>query len=284
MKLFIISGLSGSGKSTVLHVLEDIGFFCIDNLPISLLSNFAAQMVSTPEHFYEYAAVGIDARNRTEDLKRFPATLAGLRTANLACEVVFLDADDNILIKRFSETRRKHPLSQNDVSLAEAISLERQLLDPIFHEADLYVQTSQKNLHQLRDLVKERLTKSNEQHLSLLFLSFGFKHGIPADADYIFDVRCLPNPYWETHLREYTGKDQPVMDFLEKHETVIDMYDDIKNFAEKWIPRIKSADRTYLTFAVGCTGGHHRSVYLIERLSQYFADQYDLIVRHRELE
>ena len=284
MKLFIISGLSGSGKSTVLHVLEDIGFFCIDNLPISLLSNFAAQMVSTPERFYEYAAVGIDARNRSEDLKRFPAILAGLRTANLSCEVVFLDADDNILIKRFSETRRKHPLSQGNVSLAEAINLERQLLDPLSHEADLYLETSHTNLHQLRDIIKERLTKSDNKSLSLLFMSFGFKHGVPADADYIFDVRCLPNPYWEARLREYTGRDKPVMEFLEKHDAVTEMHDDIKNFAEKWIPRIKAADRTYLTIAIGCTGGHHRSVYLIEKLSQHFAKQYDLIVRHRELE
>jgi len=261
-----------------------MGFFCIDNLPISLLSNFAAQMVSTPERFYEYAAVGIDARNRSEDLSRFAAILSGLRTADLPCEVVFLDADDNILIKRFSETRRKHPLTKDNISLAEAIKLERKLLDPISHEADLYLQTSHTNLHQLRDLVKERLTKSSDKSLSLLFMSFGFKHGIPADADYIFDVRCLPNPYWETHLREFTGRDQPVIDYLEKHDTVSDMFDDIKNFAERWIPRIKSADRTYLTIAVGCTGGHHRSVYLTEKLSQHFANHYDLIVRHRELE
>lgn len=284
MKLFIISGLSGSGKSTVLHVLEDVGFFCIDNLPISLLSNFAAQMVSTPERFYEYAAVGIDARNRSDDLKRFSAILSGLRSAGLTCEVVFLDADDEILIKRFSETRRKHPLTKENVSLGEAIKLERELLDPISHEADLYLQTSHTNLHQLRELVKERLTKTSDKSLSLLLMSFGFKHGVPVDADYIFDVRCLPNPYWETHLREYNGTEQPVIDFLEKQPMVSEMYDDIKNFAQRWIPRIKSADRTYLTFAIGCTGGHHRSVYLIEKLAKCFNGKYDLIVRHRELE
>ncbi len=284
MKLFIISGLSGSGKSTVLHVLEDVGFFCIDNLPISLLSNFAAQMVSTPERFYEHAAVGIDARNRSDDLKRFSAILSGLRSAGLTCEVVFLDADDDILIKRFSETRRKHPLTKENVSLGEAIKLERELLDPISHEADLYLQTSHTNLHQLRELVKERLTKTSDKSLSLLLMSFGFKHGVPVDADYIFDVRCLPNPYWETHLREYNGMEQPVIDFLEKQEMVGEMYEDIKNFALRWIPRIKSADRTYLTFAIGCTGGHHRSVYLIEKLAKCFHGKYDLIVRHRELE
>jgi len=284
MKLFIISGLSGSGKSTVLHVLEDIGFFCIDNLPISLLADFATQMTSTPARFYEYAAVGIDARNRPKDLKRFPAILTELRARNLYCEVVFLDANDDILIKRFSETRRKHPLTENNVSLSEAIKLERQLLDPISHKADLYLQTSHTNLHQLRGLIKERLTKSSNRTLSVLFMSFGFKHGTPVDADYIFDVRCLPNPYWETQLREYSGKDQPVIDFLKKQDEATEMYDDIKNFAEKWIPRIQAADRTYLTFAIGCTGGHHRSVYLIEKLAQHFTNQYNLIVRHRELE
>ena len=284
MKLFIISGLSGSGKSTVLHVLEDIGFFCIDNLPISLLSNFAAQMTGTPERFYEYAAVGIDARNRSEDLKRFSAILSGLRTAELPCEVVFLDADDDILIKRYSETRRKHPLSSDSTSLAEAIKLERELLDPISHQADLYIQTSHTNLHQLRDLIKERLTKDSNKSLSLLIMSFGFKHGIPTDADFVFDVRCLPNPYWETQLREYTGRDKPVQEYLSKHDTVNEMLEDIKAFSLKWIPRIQSADRTYLTIAIGCTGGHHRSVFLVEKLSQELGKHYDLIVRHRELE
>ena len=284
MKLFIISGLSGSGKSTVLHVLEDMGFFCIDNLPIGLLSSFAAQMVSTPEQFYEYAAVGIDARNRSEDLKRFPAILSGLRTAELPCEVIFLDADSDILIKRFSETRRKHPLTHEKISLAEAIDKERQRLDPIAREADLYLQTSHTNLHQLRDLIRERLTKSEANTLSLLFLSFGFKHGLPLDADIVFDVRCLPNPYWETHLRSYTGKDQPVIEFLEKQDIVEEMFEDLKSYAERWIPRIQASDRSYLTFAVGCTGGQHRSVYLIDRLTRHFQETYSVIARHRELE
>jgi len=284
VKLFIISGLSGSGKSTVLHVLEDMGFFCIDNLPIGLLSSFAAQMVSTPEQFYEYAAVGIDARNRSEDLKRFPAILSGLRTAELPCEVIFLDADSDILIKRFSETRRKHPLTHEKISLAEAIDKERQRLDPIAREADLYLQTSHTNLHQLRDLIRERLTKSEANTLSLLFLSFGFKHGLPLDADIVFDVRCLPNPYWETHLRSYTGKDQPVIEFLEKQDIVEEMFEDLKSYAERWIPRIQASDRSYLTFAVGCTGGQHRSVYLIDRLTRHFQETYSVIARHRELE
>jgi len=261
-----------------------MGFFCIDNLPIGLLTNFAAQMVSTPENFYELAAVGIDARNRNEELLRFPAILSGLRSAELHCEVVFLDAEDNILIKRFSETRRKHPLTNENVSLAEAIKSERLMLDPISREADLYLQTSHTNLHQLRDLIKDRLTKSATKKISLLFLSFGYKHGLPIDADIVFDVRCLPNPYWIAHLREYTGKDQPIIEFLEGQPIVEDMFTDLKEFADRWIPRIVDADRTYLTIAIGCTGGHHRSVYLVEKLTNYFKEKYEVIARHRELQ
>lgn len=284
MKLFIVSGLSGSGKSTVLHVLEDMGFFCIDNLPIGLLSSFAAQMVSTPERFYEYAAVGIDARNRSEDLTRFPSILKSLKTAEIPCEVLFLDADDAILIKRFSETRRKHPLTHENLSLAEAIGKERELLDPISQHADLYLQTSHTNLYQLRDLVKERVSDFETNRLSILFLSFGFKHGLPVDADMVFDIRCLPNPYWQPHLREYTGKDKPVIDFLNNETMVDDMYTDLKNFIKRWIPRIESSDRAYLTIAVGCTGGQHRSVYLVEKLVEYFHGEHEVIARHRELQ
>ena len=284
MKLFIISGLSGSGKSTVLHVLEDMGFFCIDNLPIGLLSSFAAQMISTPEQFYDYAAIGIDARNRSEDLTRFPSILKSLKAADIPCEVIFLDADDTILIKRFSETRRKHPLSNEELSLAEAISQERNLLDPIYQHSDLYLQTSHTNIYQLRDLVKERLADIETNRLSVLFLSFGFKHGLPIDADMVFDVRCLPNPYWQPRLREFTGKDQPVMDFLAGESMVDEMYKDLKNFIDSWIPKIEASDRAYLTIAVGCTGGQHRSVFLVEKLVKYFSEKHEVIARHRELQ
>ena len=284
MKLFIISGLSGSGKSTVLHVLEDMGFFCIDNLPIGLLSSFAAQMISTPEQFYDYAAIGVDARNRSEDLTRFPSILKSLKAADIPCEVIFLDADDEILIKRFSETRRKHPLTHEDLSLAEAISKERALLDPIYQHSDLYLQTSHTNFYQLRDLVKERLTNIETNRLSILFLSFGFKHGLPVDADMVFDVRCLPNPYWQPHLREFTGKDQPVIEFLSGEKMVDEMYNDLKQFIDNWIPKIEASDRAYLTVAVGCTGGQHRSVFLVEKLVKYFRQQYEVIARHRELQ
>ena len=283
MKLFIVSGLSGSGKSTVLNVLEDMGFFCIDNLPLGLLANFAAHMVSTPEKFYEFAAVGIDARNRSGDLRRFPSILAGLRESKLECEVIFLDADDHILIKRYSETRRRHPLSSKETSLAEAILKERTLLDPVTQQRDLYIDTSHTNLHQLRDLVRERIAHRGQQTLSLMFQSFGFKHGLPVDADFVFDVRCLPNPYWDQQLREYTGRVEPVINFLEEHDMVEKMYRDIVDFVGDWVPRFRAADRTYVTIAIGCTGGQHRSVYFAERLAQHFSTDYEVLARHREL-
>jgi UPF0042 nucleotide-binding protein len=283
MKLYIVSGLSGSGKSTVLHVLEDLGFFCIDNLPVGLLANFAAHMVNTPQPLYDNVAIGIDARNRSEELRRFPAILAGLRDANLLCDVIFLDADDHILIKRYSETRRRHPLSSKTVTLAEAIAKERELLEPIFKQADLYIETSHTNLHQLRDLIRDRISNKTKQTLSIMFQSFGYKHGIPADADFVFDVRCLPNPHWVSQLRELTGRDQAVVSFLEQHDMVRDMYNDIVRFMSAWISRFQEADRTYLTIAVGCTGGQHRSVYLVEQLTQHFSTTYDVIARHREL-
>ncbi len=285
MKLFIISGLSGSGKSTVLHVLEDMGFFCVDNLPVGLLSSFAAQMLNAPEKFYENAAIAVDARNRAQDLNRFPAILSGLRSADIPCEVIFLNADTSILIKRFSETRRKHPLTNNgDISLAEAIEKERQLLEPISQEADLYLETSHTNLHQLRDIVKDRLNTNTEKSLSIMLQSFGFKHGVPLDADFVFDVRCLPNPYWEPRLRDFTGKDQVVVDYLENQVQVKEMLDDLQNYLAKWIPEIEAADRTYLTIAIGCTGGLHRSVYLVEKLAERFAGTYNILARHRELQ
>lgn len=284
MKLFVVSGLSGSGKSTVLHVLEDMGFFCIDNLPVGLLANFAAHMVSTPEKFYECAAVGIDARNRAGDLRRFPSILAGLRDSKLECDVIFLDADDEILIKRFSETRRRHPLSSKDVSLAEAINSERALLEPVHRQTDLFVDTSRSNLHQLRDLIRERVSHRDRQTLSLMFQSFGFKHGIPVDADFVFDVRCLPNPYWEPQLREFTGKDEPVVEYLMRHDDVNKMYEDIKAFVEHWVPKFREADRTYVTISIGCTGGHHRSVFMVESLVKFFSKEYEVLARHRELQ
>ena len=284
MKLLIVSGLSGSGKSTALHVLEDLGIYCVDNLPVGLLSAFAEQLLAAPERFNHAAAVGIDARNRAEDLQGFSDILEHLTQAGLRCEVIFLDADKNILLKRFSETRRRHPLTGGNVPLVDAIKKERQLLDPIASRADLYIDTSHTNLHELRDLVKTRVHDKAKPSMSLMFQSFGFKRGIPGDADFVFDARCLPNPYWDQRLRGHTGQEEPVVQFLDKQPLVDEMFENLKAYLEAWVPRFEAANRSYLTVAIGCTGGHHRSVYLVERLARHFRDAYgDVIVRHREL-
>ncbi|MBL1277973.1 MAG: RNase adapter RapZ [Ectothiorhodospiraceae bacterium] len=284
MKLVVISGVSGSGKSTALHVLEDQDYYCIDNLPVGLLPDFAVKMSAFPGQLGELAAVGIDARNPALDLSRFPEILNTLKATGIDCEVIFLDADDEVLLKRFSETRRKHPLSGDDVPLHDAIHHERLLLQPINDTADLYVDTTQRNVHQLRDLIRERIQGTKESGLSILFESFGFKHGIATDADFVFDVRCLPNPHWETKLRTLTGLDKPVADFLEGQSLVEKYFDTIKSFMTNWIPCFEADNRSYLTVAIGCTGGQHRSVYLSERLGQFFRQQRDhVIIRHRDL-
>jgi len=284
MKLIIISGLSGSGKSVALNTLEDLGYYCIDNLPVGLLKPFAMQWKASQQDMIDKAAIGIDARNQLRDLEHFDAIIAELDTRDIACETLFLQADDDILLKRFSETRRKHPLSRSGVTLADAIREERRLLAPIAHSASLQLDTTHTNLYQLRDLVRERIANRPQNGLSLLFKSFGYKHGLPDDADFVFDARCLPNPHWETALRPYTGRDAAVAEYLEKHAVVREMLEEIQSFIEHWIPRFERESRNYLTIAVGCTGGQHRSVYLIERLSSYFSQRYaSVITRHREL-
>jgi len=284
MKLIIISGLSGSGKSVALNTLEDLGYYCIDNLPVGLLKPFAIQWKASQQDMIDKAAIGIDARNQLRDLEHFDAIIAELDTRDIACETLFLQADDDILLKRFSETRRKHPLSRSGVTLADAIREERRLLAPIAHSASLQLDTTHTNLYQLRDLVRERIANRPQNGLSLLFKSFGYKHGLPDDADFVFDARCLPNPHWETALRPYTGRDAAVAEYLEKHAVVREMLEEIQSFIEHWIPRFERESRNYLTIAVGCTGGQHRSVYLIERLSSYFSQRYaSVITRHREL-
>jgi len=284
MKLVVISGVSGSGKSNALHVLEDLDFYCIDNLPVGLLPAFAEQTQASPKEPITHAAVGIDARNLPDQLHRFAYILEQLRNKGVAVEIIFLDADDNILLKRFSETRRKHPLTEDQNTLSEAIKQERELLAPIASRADLIVDTSQTNIYQLRDLIKERLTGSTTQNFSLLFESFGFKHGVPTDADFVFDVRCLPNPHWDANLRKFTGLDQPVVDFLKEHDVVKQMYDDINKFLANWIPKFEYENRSYLTIAIGCTGGQHRSVYLAQKLCDaYRARRSHVHVRHRDI-
>ena len=283
MKLFIVSGISGAGKSTVLYALEDLGYYCIDNLPVALLPAFAKELLGSPKH-YSTAAVGIDARNLSNDLSAIPTLLDELHRSDVDTEIIFLDADDGVVITRFSETRRMHPLTRGNIPLAEAIRQERALLAPLSSRADLCIDTSYTNIHQLRDLVRERLGQNADGHMSILFESFGYKHGIPVDADFVFDMRCLPNPHWDPQLRALSGRAPEVSAFLEKEPLVGRMFSDVAGFLSYWIPRFEADNRSYMTVAVGCTGGQHRSVYFAERLSAYFRNQQvRVLTRHREL-
>jgi len=283
MQLVIVSGLSGSGKSTALHVLEDVGYNCIDNLPVSLLPALVAQMEIHKDDQHKFA-IGIDVRNAWQDLRIFPQMISTLKEAHLPFRIIFLDSQSSVLIQRFSETRRKHPLSDKDTNLAEAINREQELLEPIRDTADQIIDTSHLTLHELRDLVKERVVGRDDSGMAILFESFGFKHGIPVNADLVFDARCLPNPHWKPNLRPLTGKDQEVIDFLEEQPTVVEMYQDIETYLTRWLPRYQANNRSYITIAVGCTGGQHRSVYLSEQLQKVFANQFhDVQVRHRDI-
>ncbi|MGY8811192.1 MAG: RNase adapter RapZ [Pseudomonadales bacterium] len=283
MRLVVVSGRSGSGKSTALHLLEDNGFYCIDNLPAGLLPELARQ-ASEAELSLPAIAISIDARNLASDLQRFPELLKQVREAGVNCDVLFLAATDDVLIKRFSETRRKHPLTDGERSLAEAIAQELRILEPIIDLATLKIDTSHLNLYQLRDQIKQRLLGSQGSTPSVLIQSFGFKRGVPADADLIFDVRCLPNPYWRADLRPYSGRDQPVREYLDSQPDVEEMFQDIRQFLKKWLPRYAAGERSYMTIAIGCTGGHHRSVYLTERLVKELAPSTpNLLIRHRDL-
>ena len=284
MKLTIISGLSGSGKSIALNVLEDLHYYCIDNLPAGMLPALADQLISSDNMTHEHIAVGIDARNNPSDLANFSSILKNLKSRPINIDILFLEADNATLIKRFSETRRRHPLSSEERPLSEAIVQERNLLEPIALEADLRMDTSRTNIHQLRDLIHSRVNSASDAKLSLLFESFGFKQGIPVDADFIFDVRCIPNPHWEPSLRSLTGKDKAVAQFLEQHSDAVQMFTDIRDFMNRWVPRFEADNRSYMTVAIGCTGGQHRSVYMVEKLATYFtAKRSGILHRHREL-
>jgi len=285
MKMLIISGLSGSGKSIALQALEDMSFYCVDNLPLGLLPNFAEQMIKTAgQRTSENIAVSIDARNVTHDLQYFQQILDELKKMGIGCEVIFIEADDSTLLIRFSETRRKHPLTNPEMPLIEAITAERKLLSAISSNADLHIDTTKTNVHQLRDIIRERVVKKGILPLSMQFVSFGYKRGIPADVDFVFDARCLPNPHWDPRLRTSTGKHPDVVGFLEQQPVVVRMYEDIKTFLERWIPYFEAENRSYMTIAVGCTGGQHRSVYLVEALATYFhKTRENVLTRHREL-
>lgn len=284
MRLVIISGLSGSGKSVALHLLEDLGFYCIDNIPVGLLRSFVDEILLKNDGEYEGVGVGLDARNRPADIAQLPELIKKLRADGVECEVLFLQASDDVLLSRFSETRRKHPLSSDEVSLREAIAHERELLGPIIDTADLIVDTTGTTAYALRERIRNRIGKKRPNTLSILIESFGYKHGLPPDADFVFDVRCLPNPYWETQLRPLSGKDDEVIAFLDAQSLVQEMIRDIVAFLERWIPRYQDFQRSYLTVAIGCTGGQHRSVYVAEAIARRLRTVHDSIqTRHHEL-
>ena len=277
MQLIIVTGLSGSGKSVVLKALEDTGYYCIDNLPATLLPEIYENLNAAQER------VAISTDTRSAALEALPENIEKLKAQGVTVQVLFLESTTQALVKRFSETRRRHPLSNEDITLAESIEYERQLLSPLA-ELGPHIDTSDLSANTLRAWVKD-FVASNNNNITLLFTSFGFKHGIPLDADFVFDVRCLPNPHYDPLLRPMTGRDQPVKKFLEQQPLVIEMYQDIENFITRWLPSFIQENRSYLTIAIGCTGGQHRSVHLVEELGKHFTSQkQQVLIRHRELE
>ncbi|NOX69344.1 MAG: RNase adapter RapZ [Gammaproteobacteria bacterium] len=283
-RLIIVSGLSGSGKSVALHVLEDLGYYCIDNLPVALLKSLIEELTASEEQSITRIAVSVDARNPHHDINSLPEVIAELHSNHVRTDVLFLQTDDDVLLTRYSESRRRHPLAGSGKELRGAITRERELLSQITNVADLIIDTTKSSVYELGDTIRERVDRRDSNALSVLIESFGFKHGIPADADFVFDLRCLPNPYWQPELRALTGLDQSVAEFLDSDELFAQMYDDILSFLTRWIPRYVSFDRGYLTVAIGCTGGQHRSVRMTEKLASALKESHDpVLTRHSEL-
>lgn len=281
-RLVVLTGLSGAGKTVALRALEDLDFYCVDNLPVALIPALW-ESASGGRADYPRVAVGVDARNRPEDLAELPRILSRLTGNGIDVQLVFLDTPDEVLIKRFSDTRRRHPLASADRALADAIALERQLLRPLLAIADQTIDTGEMNVHQLRRLISAEVGRHGLR-LILLLESFGFKRGVPGDADFVFDTRCLPNPHWVPTLRPLSGKDAEVRAYFEAEPAVAEYIDQIKAMMAVLLPKFDADDRAYLTIAVGCTGGRHRSVYIVERLAEHFRDGRDgVLVFHREL-
>lgn len=279
MKLIIVSGRSGSGKSVALRVLEDLGYYCVDNIPVNLLPALTHTVIND----YENVAVSLDVRNLPSDPKDANEIIEYL-PQSVDINILYLDADDAELVRRFSETRRLHPLIKQNMALDQAIAKEKFLLEPVSARASLHINTSKLTPHQLADLVRERVLGQKTGSLVIVFESFGFKYGAPTDADYVFDARFLPNPFWEEGLKEYNGLDQPVQEFLASQPIVTKFLWQINSFMMTWLPHLERNNRTYLTIAIGCTGGKHRSVYLAEMLAQAFRkEEKDVQIRHREL-
>ncbi|WP_194439445.1 RNase adapter RapZ [Vibrio fluminensis] len=282
MRLIVVSGQSGAGKSVALRVLEDLGYYCVDNLPVNMLDAFVHSIRGSKQN----VAVSIDIRNLPEEPSIVEDVLTKLKQES-DVSVLFLDANKDTLLKRYSETRRIHPLSLSlaNTSLDQAIEREKEILSPLKEHADLIIDSSNQSLHDLSESVRLRVEGRERKDLVMVFQSFGFKYGLPNDADYVFDVRFLPNPHWEPDLRPLTGLDAPIRAFLESHQEVIELKLQVQKFIEHWLPLLEKNNRSYLTVAIGCTGGKHRSVYLTQQIGQYFADLgHQVQIRHTSLE
>ena len=279
--IIIVSGMSGGGKSTALNALEDLGYYCIDNLPGALLPYFGPQISANPK-LYKKVALGIDARSRESDLQVVLDWMFSLRETGLNCRLLFITAEKPVLIKRFSETRRRHPLTGSDKILPNAIENEAQLLALLRRRSDLVIDSSHTNIHQLRRQVWNFVDRRSSD-MTIVLQSFAYKQGVPQDADFIFDARTLPNPHWQDELRELTGMDEPVRSWLGGDEQVIKMSKDIENFMRTWLTAFQEAQRSYVTICIGCTGGKHRSVFLAETLAKSLGiDHENVLVHHRE--
>jgi UPF0042 nucleotide-binding protein len=284
LRLIIVSGLSGSGKSVALHVLEDLGYYCIDNLPVSLLLAAVDEFRQSSTDSVKRLAVGVDARNQAENLSALPDLLNQLRDQGIATDIIFLFANEEILLQRYGESRRRHPLSEQGTQLRAAIEAERAILAEVQLSADLIIDTSQSSIYELAEVIRSRVDQRKTKSLSVLIESFGFKFGIPSDADFVFDLRSLPNPYWTVELRGLTGLDLEVQDFLDSQDKFVAMYEDISSFLARWIPHYRDANRGYLTVALGCTGGQHRSVHMTEKVAAALRKHHDpVLTRHNNL-
>ena len=277
-RILIVTGQSGSGKSSALQVLEDLGYYCIDNLPLALLPEIVAKLHS--ENNLEQLALGVDVRSTRADLQEFDDVFEQLQQHG-SVDIIYLTTQDQELIARFSASRRPHPLASRFKSLNECIQEEKILLMPIQLRSTVHIDTTDKSVHDLKHTLLTKLGQTD--NLILILQSFGYKHGIPLDADYVFDVRHLPNPHWELELRKFSGLDQPVQEFLQKSDQVEDMFNDIYHFLDKWLPTFSEGHRHYMTVSIGCTGGQHRSVYIVDRLKKALEAKWSIQVLHREM-
>ena len=288
MELVVVSGLSGSGKSVALAMLEDLQWYTLDNVPARLLALVVGELVDSEDTKFERLAIGLDARPRAEDLPVIRKLMEDLRERGLRCQLIYLHAAENVLVQRYLDTRRRHPhtpAQAGDRTLASAIQYEQELLAPLVESADLVLDTSATSVHELRDIIRNKVADQPRNQVALQFESFGFREGVPEDADFVFDARFLPNPYWEPQLRPLTGRDAPVAEFLTASPTVEAYIGDLTRFLGSWVGNIEAANRSYLTIAVGCTGGRHRSVYIVERLAEHFREAFPgVTVRHASLE